>query len=156
MTQNVWTFQVIWRTDKIMSVFLQIIDSITTHIIPITVAATGAFSDVFSKIFIRPAEVHRSIGHHINYLLVGQSVLVCPLSALVSIMKSITFQQKTLEIFSICLYLAIYLVVVLGYLRMSADKFENVSNILTVKFYTFGPIVLIIISIVLGVVQSLG
>lgn len=121
------------------------------HLIPMCVGFISAFSDPFSKMFIREKHIHIQISDYVNYLLTGQGVLICPLVILVNIVKNAMIGQKITytHVFVLALYLTIYILALAYYLRMSADEFENSAGPFVRWFYKAGPLLLILVSVII-------
>lgn len=130
-------------TGKLIKVF-------GAYLIPICVGFISLFSNSFSKMFIRENHTYQQISHNINYILVGQGVLICPFVVLVNIVKSTMIGQRITHtfVFALALYLAIYLASLAYYLRMSADEFENSAGPFVRAFYKVSPLVWILVSVI--------
>lgn len=139
-----------------MEFIAKTIEVLSEHIIPIWVALISLLSNVFSKMFIREKLVHMEFSHHVNYLLTGQGLLICPLVVLISIVRSTMIGQTITyaSVFALAIYLAIYLFAIVHYLNMSADEFQNSSGLLIRWFYKAVPLVLILTLVIIKILST--
>jgi len=133
-----------------MEITAKIFKVLGVYLIPVCVGFISLFSNAFSKMFVRENHTYQQISHNINYILVGQGVLICPLAVLVNIVKNTMVGQQITHtfVFALALYLAIYLASLAYYLRMSADEFENSAGPFVRAFYKGSPLVWILASVI--------
>ncbi len=131
-------------------------EAVGIYLIPMTMALIGAAPRVFTKVFIRDSSVLSSASAPIDYVLVGQGVLICPLVTLVCISRGtmVGHPVNSAVVFGLACYLAAYLVGVVLYLSMSPDYFENTAGGLVRYPYKFIPFMLILVSVVVDCTRS--
>lgn len=124
-----------------------VLGNIAEQIIPVFVAVTGAVSKVITKVFVRDRVFLDRDGHYLSYILTGQAVLVCPLSALIAIASvTVGSLMTSIHLAVGAVYLAIYIGSVALYLSMTADQFDNMRRKLRLA-YKLVPLILMLLSL---------
>ena len=131
---------------------------ISTNLIPLVFTFTAVFSDFFSSIFIRNKNVLYEYKKYISYLVVGQSVFIGPIAAMINIFDFLVFEKDLggrYLIVILSIYILIYSMFFLLYLRMGADGYEK--QVLAIKWiYALTPASVMTLSVILQILPILS
>jgi hypothetical protein len=124
--------------------FIQVISN---NIISLLVAIVSISSARFIHVFIRNPDIRSKYSHDIAYVVIGQAVLICPLSGLIRIGSSYwvgrTFTNE--HLLFLAAYLIAYLLLVCIYVSMGSETFRRARRWVQ-SVYCLVPLVFVVVS----------
>ena len=130
---------------------------VSTSLIPWAFTLSAVFSDSFSQLFIRDKEFLSKHKRRITYLVVGQSIFIGPLAALIYVLDYLVYEKNVrgeYVVAALSVSVLLYTMFLLSYLKMGADGYDR--QIGAVKWtYASMPAIVMTLSVVLAIVSQL-
>lgn len=123
------------------------------NIIPLFISLLSPLRNSFLSIFIHDKKVLKEHSHDFKFIIVGQSVLICPLASWL-VFTNFLFKlniQIDYYLFITSIYFLFYIFMIVTLLKMDSLRFDTMKR--RRKFiYTYLPFILTLLSLVCNIV----
>lgn len=132
-----------------MITFESAIRVLSSQLIEILIPLVGAFSSMFSRVFVRDRTSFHRHRPFVEYVLTGQANLVAPLSGLLSVLSywSVRGTFNSFHVLFVAVCLLLYILLFVYYLQMGPLGFHSRGMLIQIV-YRLGPVLVSLLALI--------